>query len=299
MNPNKKWNSSIGTWFGRTVGGRRVSGAALLAACVLAVVGFVRPPRGDALPNGREDPIELTVYAAASTREALQAIDAKYSKEHDVKLVFNFGSSGDVSKQIIAGNKADVFLSADEKEMDRVAMEKLVLDCTRKPLLSNQLVVIESIDPAKPDFSVFSKPFAAEQLARPEIKLLSLANVESVPAGRYAKEWLEKKMQWDAVKERVLPGVDVRAALAAVESAGAQAGIVYRTDAALSKKVRVVFAVPIDEGPRISYPVAVLKDRPHVDEAKAFADYLSGPAAREIFEQKGFIVLAPKPPEKK
>lgn len=247
-----------------------------------------------------QNPIELSVYAAASTRDALQAIAAKYEKEHAIRLVFNFGSSGDLSKQIIAANKADVFLSADEKEMDRVATEKLVLDGTRKALLSNQLVVIESIDPADTEASLFAKPFTVEQLARPEIVRLSLANVETVPAGRYAKEWLEKKGQWTAVQEKVLPAVDVRAALAAVESAGAQAGIVYRTDVARSKKARVVFAVPIDEGPKISYPVTVLKDRPHAEEAKAFVDHLGGPAAREIFEQHGFIVLAPRvPPEKK
>jgi molybdate transport system substrate-binding protein len=270
----------------------RIACAITCAGVGLAQTGIA--PRGDA-----EDPIELTIYAAASTRDVMQAIDAKYSKAHDLVLVFNFGSSGDLSKQIIAANKADVFLSADEKEMDRVAAEKLLLDGTRKALLSNQLVVIEPIDPAQAEHSIFTKPFTVEQLARPEVRLLSLANVETVPAGRYAKEWLEKKMQWDAVKARVLPAVDVRAALAAVESAGAQAGIVYRTDVARSKKARTVFAVPIDEGPKISYPVAVLKERPHTEEAKALVDYLCGTEAREIFEENGFLVLVPKPSSEK
>ena len=282
---------------------RGLSRALVLTALVLA--GALGPSealgaRPARTPSVAGDPVELTIYAAASTRDVLAALDAKYTKEHAVKFVFNFGSSGDLSKQIVAGNKADVFLSADEKEMDRVADEKLLLDGSRKALLSNQLVVIEPLDPEKPAASLFTKPFAAEQLARAEIKLLSLANTETVPAGRYAKEWLDKKGQWAAVKERVLPGVDVSAALAAVESAGAQAGIVYRTDAARSKKVRVVFAVPLEEGPKITYPVAVLKDRPHVAEAKAFVEYLGGPAAREVFEQDGFIVVEPKPaPEKK
>src|SRR5262249_28314280 len=121
------------------------------------------------------------------------------------------------------------------------------------------------------------------------------ANTETVPAGRYAKEWLDKKGQWKALEGRVLPGVDVRAALAAVEAAGAQAGIVYRTDAARSKKGRGVFAGPLEDGPEITYPVAVLKDRPHAAEAKAFVEYLGSTTARELFEQNGFIVLGAKP----
>jgi molybdate transport system substrate-binding protein len=243
-----------------------------------------------------EAPVELTVYAAASTRDALQAIAAEYEKNHDVELVFNFGSSGDLAKQILAANKADLLLSADEVEMDRVAEEELVLEGSRKALLSNQLVVVEPIDPEQPDVSLFTRPFSAEQLARSEVTRLALANVDTVPAGRYAKEWLRKVKQWDAVEGKVLPAVDVRAALAAVESGGAQAGIVYRTDAARSKKARIAFAVPIEDGPKISYPLAVLRDRPHTEEAKAFAQYLVGQAAREIFERNGFVMLVPKPP---
>jgi molybdate transport system substrate-binding protein len=95
------------------------------------------------------------------------------------------------------------------------------------------------------------------------------------------------------VAERVLPGVDVRAALAAVEAGGAQAGIVYRTDAARTMKARVVFLVPAEQGPKISYPVAVLGGRPHEKEARVFAEFLAGPSARKIFEQFGFVVLPP------
>lgn len=241
--------------------------------------------------------VEITVYAATSTRDALSAIDAKYSQDvgdAGVKLVFNFGSSGDLSKQIIAAAKADVFLSADEKEMDRLAAAKLVLDGTRRDLLSNQLVVIEPIDPQKPQSSIFTKPFTPAQLASPAVQHLSLGNVESVPAGRYAKAWLEKTGTWKDVADRVLPAVDVRAALAAVESAGAQAGIVYKTDVARSKKARIVFAVPTSEGPQITYPVAVLTGRPAEKEARAFVEYLASPASTEIFEKHGFVALRAK-----
>jgi len=233
------------------------------------------------------------VYAAASLRESLTEIGTR--RERDLpgtKIVFNFGSSGDLAKQILAANKADVFFSADEKEMDRVAGEGLLLDGTRRVLLSNQLVVIEPFDRDKPEAPGFTKPFEIAQLSRPSVKRISLANTESVPAGRYAKAWLEKVGAWDSVKERVLPGVDVRAALAAVESGGAQAGIVYRTDAAISNKVRIVHGVPLDEGPKVTYVVAVLKDRPQAQEARGFAEFLASDAAVEVFHKRGFLVPA-------
>ena len=231
--------------------------------------------------------VEIVVYAATSTRDALQAFEAPYEREHAVDLVFNFGSSGDLANQIVAAAKADVFLSADEKEMDKVQAAKLVADGTRRPLLSNQLVVIEPADGP----SVFVEPFEPRQLVGGKVKRLSLANVESVPAGRYAKAWLEESGVWDGVADRVLPGVDVRAALVAVESAGAQAGIVYKTDAARSRKIRVVHAIPRDEGPKISYPVAVIAGRPHEKEARDFAAFLASPGARLTFEQLGFVFL--------
>jgi molybdate transport system substrate-binding protein len=156
-------------------------------------------------------------------------------------------------------------------------------------LLSNQIVVIEPADGP----SIFTTPFDPGQLTEADVELLSLANVETVPAGRYAKAWLAKRGAWDAVAERVLPGVDVRAALAAVESGGAQAGIVYRTDVARSTKARVVHAVPMEEGPKISYPIAVISGRPNEEEARAFVDFLGSPSAGKVFEELGFVFLAP------
>ena len=232
--------------------------------------------------KGPEPKVELAVYAATSTRDALQALEAPYERDHPVDLVFNFGSSGDLSRQIVAAGKADVFLSADDQEMDEV----LVAAGARRPLLSNQLVVIEPADAA----SVFSSPFEPSQLADPRVNLFSLGNVETVPAGRYAKAWLEKTGVWKDVADRILPGIDVRAALAAVESAGAQAGIVYRTDVARSKKARIVFAVPLEQGPRISYPIAAIAGRPAEAEARAFVEFLASAAARPVFEEFGFVI---------
>jgi molybdate transport system substrate-binding protein len=100
---------------------------------------------------------------------------------------------------------------------------------------------------------------------------------------------------WSEVSGRVLPGVDVRAALAAVESGAAQAGIVYRTDAARSTKARIVHAVPFEEGPEISYPVAVVAGRPNEEAARAFVEFLASPGARASFESFGFLFLPAQP----
>lgn len=224
------------------------------------------------------------MYAAASTREALQAIALEFELGTGVQVVYNFGSSGDLAQQILAAAKADVFLSAGGAEMDKVETAGLVAPRTRHDLLSNQLVVIETVDGR----SIFTVPFDAAQLASDRVKRLSIANVETVPAGRYAKSWLEAQGVWPAVQARVLPGVDVRAALAAVESGGAQVGIVYRTDVARSAKARIAFAVPVEEGPRIRYPIAVLAPRPHEPEARRFVDFTDSAAAREAFARYGF-----------
>ncbi len=234
--------------------------------------------------------LELSVYAATSTRDALQALAPEFEKAHSAKLVFNFGSSGDLAKQIVAAAKADVFLSADDKAMDDVDAAKLVAPGSRRELLSNQLVVVERADAP----SIFNAPFDAKELADARLAHLSLANVESVPAGRYAKAWLDKHGVWKDVAERVVPGVDVRAALAAVESAAAGAGIVYKTDAARSKKVRIVFEVPIADGPAISYPIAAIAGRANERDSRALIEFFASSSAQKTFESFGFAVVAPK-----
>lgn len=232
--------------------------------------------------------VDLVVYAATSTRDALGELESDYEAEHAVDLIFNFGSSGDLARQIVAAAAADLFVSADEKEMDRVEAAGLLLAGTRAALWSNQLVVVEPSD--RP--TAFRQPFEPAQLSDASIEWLSLGNVDTVPAGRYAKAWLVQAGLWDSVAARVLPGVDVRAALAAVESGGAQAGIVYRTDVARSTRARVVFAVPQAQGPEIRYSVAAVASRPHEARSREFLAFLAGARASEVFERHGFLSAA-------
>ena len=190
---------------------------------------------------------------------------------------------------MLAAGLADLFLSASARDMDRVAEAGLLAPGSRVDLLSNQLAVIEPREPRTP----LARPFSPASLLAADVRRVSLAEVETVPAGRYAKAWLDALGIYDALRERVIPAVDVRAALAAVESGACDAGIVYRSDAVASSAVTVVFTVPIEEGPRIVYPVAALADRPALERSRAILVALTAPKAREAFDRAGFLVLPP------
>jgi len=280
-------------------GGRWMRGIIVPAALAAGVAGWCAPgdaaraatpgtgPETRAALTGSGAP-EVMLYAAASLRDALQSIAPVCGKEAGARLLFNFGGSNDLARQILAADKADLFFPADESWMDMVAADGLIDPGSRRSLLSNRLViVVPSRDPVS-----ISGPAG---LAGPGVKRIALADPDAVPAGRYARAWLEQAHQWEAVRDRVVPALDVRAALAAVESGAVQAGLVYRTDAAISRKVTVAYEVPDTEGPRISYPVAALRNRPQRDAAGRVLQCLLGDQAATIFEAFGFIVLRGAP----
>jgi molybdate transport system substrate-binding protein len=227
---------------------------------------------------------ELTVHGAASLSEALKEISAAYEKKSGDKLQFNFGASNMLARQIEEGAPADIFLSADEAKMDGLEKKGLLLSETRRSLLSNSLVIVVAADIAAP-------PKSAADLAKPECKKIALAETKSVPAGIYAREYLEKIGLWNAVSEKVVLTENVRSALAAVESGNVDAGIVYKTDALSSKKVKVAVEISGAEAAKISYPLAVVKSSKEPERAKKFAEYLASPAARQVFEKFGFVVV--------
>jgi molybdate transport system substrate-binding protein len=238
---------------------------------------------GSAASSAAAEPPEIMIYAAASLRDALQALAPACEPVASARLVFNFGASNDLARQILAAQKADIFFSADEDWMDRVSEQGLVDAASRRSLLSNRLVVVVPLDrPATLS--------ASDALTAPNVVRISLADPEAVPAGKYARTWLEKTGHWAAVQAKVVPALDVRAVLAAVESGAVDAGVVYRTDAAVSKDVRIAYEVPEAEGPRISYAVAVLEDRPQHETARRVLDCLAGDEALRTFETFGFQV---------
>lgn len=226
---------------------------------------------------------QILVSAAASLSDALTEIGANFSAQTGIGVKFNFGGSSTLARQIEAGAPADIFFSADETQMDRLAKEALIDPATRKSLLGNTLVVIVPAD------SQLRIPSAAS-LTNAAVNRIALADPEAVPAGVYARTWLEKNRLWPAIAPKVVPAENVRAALAAVASGNVDAGVVYKTDAAISRKVKMACEVPAGEGPNISYPVALLTDAPKPAAAKQFLDYLAGNEAGAVFKRFGFLV---------
>lgn len=226
---------------------------------------------------------EITVFAAASLTDSLKEIGAAYEKASGDKVRFNFAASNTLAQQIQAGAPADIFFSADEAKMDSLEAAGLVLKDTRRNLLGNSLVII-----TPENGLTISEP---ADLAKPSVKHLSLGDPKAVPAGVYAKEWLEKIGLWKSLEAKVAPAENVRAAMAVVESGNAEAGIVYKTDAAISKKVTVALEIPVAEGPKIIYPAAVLKDSRNADAARKLLTWLADKKADETFAKFGFSVV--------
>src|SRR5580692_8125492 len=225
----------------------------------------------------------VTVLAAASLSDSLTKIAAQYERETHDKIVFNFAASSLLARQIEEGAPADIFFSADEAQMDRLQNKGLILAATRRSRLSNLLVIIVAADSS---LSIASP----RDLAKPSIVRVALADPKAVPAGVYARQFLLKEKLWDSVEPKVVPTANVRGALAAVESGDVEAAIVYKTDAAISKRVKIACEVSGPDAPKISEPMAQLRDSPEPAAAKRFLQYLDSPAAGKVFAEFGFIV---------
>lgn len=226
---------------------------------------------------------EITVWAAVSLTDSLKAIAADYSKSTGETISYNFAASNTLVQQIKAGAPADIFISADEAKMDQLAQAGLIDQTTRRNLLENSLVIIIP----KNGFKITK----VDDLTNVAVKHLSLGDPIAVPAGVYAKAWLEKIGMWQKLQPKIVPAENVRAALAVVESGNAEAGIVYKTDAIISKKVEIAMEVSPAEGPKIIYPGAVLSDSRHAAPAKKFLQFLAGKQAAATFKKFGFSVI--------
>ncbi len=227
---------------------------------------------------------EVRVFAAASLTDSMKEVANAYEKESGDKVVFNFGASSTLARQIEEGAPADIFFSADEAKMDGLESKSLIEKGSRKDRLSNTLVIVVAAEKG----AAVNSP---KDLATLSIKRVALGDPRAVPIGIYARGYLEKLKLWEAVRPKVVATENVRAALAAVEAGNADASIVYKTDAAISKKVIVVFEVPVEDGPKIGYPMAMLKDAREPAAAKKFFEHLSSDEAGKIFKRYGFIVI--------
>jgi molybdate transport system substrate-binding protein len=227
---------------------------------------------------------KVTVYAAASLTNALGEISTQYQKEKSINVVQSYAASSTLAKQIENGAPADIFISADTKWMDYLQDKKRIDTASRSNLLGNKLVLIA------PKGRVFSVQFdKAFDFAKAFDGRLCTGDVESVPAGIYAKQSLTNLNWWDAIKARIVGAQDVRGALAFVEHGECAAGIVYETDAKVSSKVELVGTFPEDSHVPIVYPIALVVDAKA--PGKDFLEYLKGPEATEVFRKYGFSLF--------
>ena len=241
-------------------------------------------PTEDAPIQPIQDAQPIRIFAAASLTDALSVVIADFEKAHpSSRVVPQFGGSSDLARQILAGAPADLFFSADRRQLDRVAREGFIIndDGARADVLSNELVVVCHRD--QPD--TVDEPKDLEALGR-----IAMADPEAVPAGVYARQYLESQGLWLRLRNKIVPTLDVRGAMAAVASGNIDAGFVYRTDAAIEDRVKIVYTVPRDEGPPIFYTLGIIEARQRQD-VRTLYDYLRSEAAGEVFTGFGFGFL--------
>jgi molybdate transport system substrate-binding protein len=239
-----------------------------------------------AQPAPAQDANTLTVFAAASLRNALDDFNAQYTKATGVKVNASYAATSALAKQLESGAPADVFISADIKWMDYTVEHKLVNAGTRVNLLGNELVMIAPKD-SKLDKVNIAKGFDIARLAGDG--RIAVADVKAVPAGRYAKAALESLGVFDKAEPKLAQAENVRAALAYVSRGETAIGIVYATDAKADPSVKVIGAFPEGSYPPVTYPVAAT---PAAKPAAAgYLEMLRSRAARATFEKYGFSYL--------
>ena len=247
----------------------RVMGAVCLLIAAASAASAQRP--------------EVLVSAAASLSEVMQQIARAYEGRTGTRVTVNTAASNTLARQIAAGAAVDLFISADEAQMDAIGDE--VVRGTRVDLLSNQLAIAVSSDRPRTLRS-------ARELADPAFRRIALGDPAAVPAGVYARAYLEKLGVWKAIAGKAVPSASVRLALAAVENGAADAAIVYRTDVATARRATLALAIPVAEGPRIAYPAVVIRSGRNRAGATRLLAWLQGAEASGIFKAAGFIPLS-------
>lgn len=252
----------------------------------LAVLALLGACGDTGLPSSAA-PERVMVFAAASLRDVMREQARRFERRGSLELSFNFAGSNVLALQLEASPRAaDVFLSADRLWTDYLEDAGLIDSGSRVRFLSNRLVVV----------AAHTSPLAISEvgeLVSPEVRYLAVGHPDAVPAGRYARAFLESVLLeggtlWQLVEERIAPAADVRAALALVEARDDTIGIVYRTDARSSERTRVLLEIPEASTPPIGYFAAVTRETAHRELANEFVRFLVSDEAKAIFERHGF-----------
>jgi len=229
---------------------------------------------------------ELTVFAAASLADSMRDIAALWGQAGNKPPRLSFGASSSLARQIEQGAPVNIFASADQKWMDYLAGKQLIAADTRKSLLGNNLVLV--VEAGKPVRVAIERGFDLAALLGANGRLAT-GDPRHVPAGIYAEQALRSLGLWESIEPRLARTEDVRSALLLVERGEAPAGIVYATDAAVSKGVTVAGTFPPGSHEPVTYPFAVIKsgDTP---AARSLMAFLAGPAAKQVFIRRGFRI---------
>lgn len=227
---------------------------------------------------------DVTVFAAASLKTALDEVAAGWTETTGTKVTLSYGGTPALAKQIAEGAPADIFLSASVAWMDDLQDKALIQPDSRRDLLGNSLILVGAVGEAP--VAIDGSLDLAGLLVGGK---LSMALVDAVPAGQYGKEALESLGLWAAVEPSVVQSENVRAALQLVALGEAPLGIVYASDAVAEPGVAVLGTFPADSHKPIVYPGALTVTADN--EAAAFLDHLSSPAAQEVFRANGFVPL--------
>jgi molybdate transport system substrate-binding protein len=246
----------------------------LLPAALIAVALTLVPAVAAA------EPPPLVVSVAASLADVMSELARRHEHATGQAVRLNVAGSNFIARQIVGGARVDAFVSADEAQMDAVEKAGQLVSGTRVALLTNQLVVV-----GRPGGTL--QVTGAAALALPTIGRVALGNPESVPAGVYARQWLERQGVWRDVASKVVPAMTVRAALVAARAGRVDAAVVYATDAAIEPAVPVLYRVPPADAPPIVYPAAVVRG-PNEAAATRFVTYLRSADAGSVFRAAGF-----------
>lgn len=228
----------------------------------------------------------LTVSAATSLTDVMEALAPVYVHGGGAPVRFNFGPSNVLARQIARGAPVDLFVSADEKQMEVAAAAGAIDNGTRVDLVGNRLAIVTSR--ARP-----VRITDLDALRGGAVRRIAIGDPAAVPAGVYASQYLQKRGLWDALRPRLVPVSNVRAAISAVENGSVEAAIVYESDAGRAN-VAVAFVVSGPDAPRILYPAAIVKSSRRRDEALRFLKFLCGAGAARAFETFKFIPLGCK-----
>jgi len=250
------------------------------------VVSAVLILMGSAFSPASAEDKTLTVFAAASMKNALDDIDAAFTARTGVKITASYAASSQLAKQIEQGAPADIFVSADTDWMDYAIGKKTINEPTRQNLLGNSIVLIAPKGSMIDNIAI-AQGFDLAKLAGDG--RIATGDVKSVPVGKYAKAALEKLGAWTAAEPKFAMADSVRAALTLVARGEAVLGIVYSTDAKVEPGVKIVGTFPADSHPPIIYPVAATATAK--PEAKEYLDYLRSSAAKSVLEKYGFNYL--------